>query len=162
MISVISFIATTAVTLVNSVRAQARNTKRNSDVAQLIKAFQLGADNSGGVLPLSGRDVDNECICVSTFCEQSWGPAGWGDLGYNVAVDNFIGPYIKKPQTLDSGWLPLRGYLYCNPKNFDKGVGAYLLWFLEADEVTSSVCGPGYSYVDASPDFLLCQARLDD
>lgn len=146
VISVIGFLATAALMMINNARVKARNLKRNGDIVQLIKAFQLVADNAGGVLP------ESWAACVSTSCSG-------GTYYDDPVIYEFIEPYIKTPTDQADTVRPYQGYTYFNPTDFGKGSGAYLVWSLEPVPVLNTTCGPGYRifwYGD-----LACTVKID-
>ena len=114
----------------NNARVKARNAKRNDDIVQLIKAFQLAADNAGGVFPVTG----NLWACVSTDCITSL-PI--------KAISDFIKPYINTPTDPPghrNGLFPdIYGYSYYR---VDKTSNATMVWYLDWQSGALN-CGPG-------------------
>lgn len=156
IISVIGFLATAALAMLNNARVKARNFKRNGDIVQLIKAFQLAADNAGGVLPATDTSGG---VCVSASCSGHF-----GNPPDDPEVNQFIEPYIKKP--VDPGGataanldprqpaIQIKGYVYFNSDD-----GANLRWMLEGAPASNTTCGPGYGFYFLNNYF--CRADID-
>ncbi|MDD4901137.1 MAG: type II secretion system protein [Patescibacteria group bacterium] len=137
VISVIGFLTTAAVTMLNSARVKTRNTKRTAEIVQLSKALQRVADDAGGVLPSSGP---GGICCVSSSCTT---------LPAYAALDTQMAQYIKKPDDSTAFGRVQFGYGYTNPSvvDYGKGIGAYLLWPLEGRSVDhNTFCAPGVWY----------------
>jgi len=125
VIAIIGLLTTSAVIVLNNARVKARDLKRNSDVVQMVKALDLAADNTGGVLPdISGR-------CLSTSCGAC--------ASYDPDLHDFIAPYIKEPTDPNPSSLSCWGIQY----NGSEG-SAYLYWQLE--DKTNNKCGIGRSW----------------
>ena len=155
VISIIGFLTTAAVVMLNNARMKARNIKRNGDIVQLIKAFQQAADDSGGTLPING--VPESWSCVSASCYGSWQFSQ-----PSAAVDTALSPYIKKPADPNAAGHVSGGYLYSYSTDLTMvGIpqGAYLMWYLEPSNNDSpDFCGPGASIL-MFPN--LCLAKID-
>ena len=152
VISIIGFLATASMVVLNSARVKARNVRRNSDITQLAKAFRLAADASGGILP----SALNPGYCVSSSCYGNF-----STILADATVDAAVAPFIKeKPDDPAYSRSGNGGYIYINPLNGGKGVGAYLLWLLELVVVTPEVCGPGWLWYTGA-DFLSCRMKID-
>lgn len=153
VISIIGFLATASMVVLNSARVKARNSKRNQDIKQLMTAFGLAADSAGGAIPATG----GTWVCVSSSCYGAWAP-----YGANGTIDAFIAPYIKKPADPSGGSRDSSGggYLLHNPVNFGQGTGAYLNWLLERVTNVPGVCGPGFFWSEEA-NYTQCVAKIE-
>ena len=156
VIAVIGLVTTIAVTMLNAARVKARNAQRNVDIVQLKKAFELAVDNTGGALPSSGGL--NDWACVSSGCYGNF----IGSITANATVDSALAPYIKKPADPIDSSRQNRGYIYSSQSvGFGlKGPGAYLIWFLENESVTATVCGLG-TYAWSVYNSMMCYFKFD-
>lgn len=146
VIAIIGLLATIVMVSLNSARVKARNVRRNADILQLVKAFQLASDAASGTLPSV-----SSWACVSTTCSGYM-----SGFGASSAVDAAISPYIKKPLEPSSNFS---GYLYINPADYGQGTGPYLNWLLEPVAVTSDVCGPGVFYT-SNANYIQCFLKI--
>lgn len=156
VISIISLLSSVVLVSLNPVRAKARNVHRNADVAQLVKAFNLGLDT--GSLPSTGG---TNYACLSTSCYGDWSA-----LPAIAAVDSFLAPYINKPTDPSDSSRTYGGYLYAETwygvGPYDGTVfpsGTYLIWFVELPGSSIS-CGPGSIY-NVSANDIQCLFKLN-
>ncbi len=144
VIAVIGILASVVMASLNSARVKARNARRNSDIKQLVNAFNLGLDGSG-TLPASGP---NGWVCVSATCYEGWASSLYSAY---APVDAYLAPYLPtKPSDPTGGTRGSGGYLYHsnwpgNTSPYDGVVnppGAILHWLAELP-VSPTVCAPG-------------------
>lgn len=155
VIAVIGFMASVILSAVNGVRKNARNSRRNGDVRQLINAFNLAHDG-GNAFP----QTYPQWACVSSSC--------YGNMSgnsANPAVDAFLAPYLaEKPADPVDGTRGGGAYIYMNvrPAGWVGSVyftsGAHLAWLLEPSSANS--CGPGLMYVVGSS-YVGCMIKID-
>ncbi len=149
VIAVIGILASVVMASLNSARVKARNARRNSDIKQLVNAFNLGLDGSG-TLPNPGT---SNWHCVSATCYDNWA----SPYPAHATVDAYLAPYLPtKPTDPTGGSRGYGGYLYFYnypPLTMADGTvlaGSMLNWIQEPPN-TSGVCGPGKVYsVNAS------------
>lgn len=153
VISIIGFLATASVVVLNNTRLKARNNKRNQDIKQLITAINLITDNAGGVIPVTA-----DWVCVSSSCYGNT----WFSYPADPAFDAAMAPYMKKPEDPANSSRGEGGYLFKNPAPDYNGygIGAYLNWVLEPTAVVPGVCGPGFVY-SAPANYIQCLAKIN-
>ncbi|KKS33468.1 MAG: hypothetical protein UU95_C0030G0005 [Parcubacteria group bacterium GW2011_GWC2_42_12] len=150
VISVIGFLASSAMVLIRVTQIKARNVRRNGDIVQLIKAFRLAEDNAGGVLPTGGA-------CVSNGCTGIFSPFVNIDAVYSA-----IAPYIQKPSDSSEFGRTGSGYIYSSPASYySSSPGSWLSWLLEPVANVPGVCGPGSAHLDTLPAAILCDVKID-
>ncbi|HEY0980456.1 MAG TPA: type II secretion system protein [Candidatus Paceibacterota bacterium] len=154
VIAVIGILASVVMASLNSARVKARTARRNSDIKQLVNAFNLGLDTTGS-LPNPGTSA---WYCVSATCYDGWGPS---TISANATVDAFIAPYLPtKPSDPVGGSRGWGGYLYFYnypPLTMVDGSvvsGSLLNWVQELPN-TPGICGPGKVYV-VSATYVQC------
>lgn len=156
VIAVISVLASVILGSLNSARAKSRNARRNSDIGQLIKAFNLGL-TANNTLPATG----DAWICVSELCY-----GGWSGYVGNATVNAFLSPNMPtKPQDPAGSRSGYGGYLYnaayTGTSSYDGYVfqtGGVIHWLAEKP-VTSSACAPG-RIMGVYADFITCVAGI--
>ncbi len=153
VIAVIGILASVVMASLNSARVKARNARRNSDIKQLISAFNLGLDGSG-TLPNPGT---GNWHCVSATCYEGWASA----YPVNATVDAYLAPYLpSKPADPTGGSRGYGGYLYFYnypPLGMVDGTslsGSMLTWIQELPN-SPGVCGPGKVY-SIGPSWVQC------
>jgi prepilin-type N-terminal cleavage/methylation domain-containing protein len=157
VIAVIGILAAVIISSVNSARSKARNTQRNSDIKQLVNAFNLGLDSSGGVFPDSAAQTNWRCVSATCY-------GGYGSYPNLAEVDAFLAPYIQKPSDPTAGGRIVGGYLYfgnipgLNGYSGFFEAGSYLLWALEPP-LQSNSCSPGRVF-DVQPSYIQCHLKL--
>lgn len=131
VVAIIGILASVVLASLNGARYKARNVQRNSDVKQIVNAFNLGLNNSNSLPPAAGW------ACVSTTCSS---------FLENSTVDAFLSPYITKPTDPAGGTKAVTGYIYRNPADLGNltlfPIGAYLMWYVEVP-LNSASCGMG-------------------
>ena len=159
VIAIIGVLASVVSASLNSGRVNARNAKRNSDIKQLVNAFNLGYTTSfpGGAGAAAGA-------CVSVTCYGNWSTY----VADTVVVDPYLAPYMSsKPSDPSGGTRDYGGYLYINPwtgtSPYDGYVflsGPSLHWGVELP-VSSTSCGPGRIWSLPASGFIECVLRLN-
>lgn len=151
VISIIGFLATASMIVLNSTRVKARNSKRNQDIKQLMTAFALAIDNAGGTIPTTSGNW----ACVSSSCYE-----GWSSITAIAGIDAAIAPYIKKPEDYNDPTRGFGGYLFNSAAaDYGQGAGATMDWLLEPVANTPGVCGPGFFYSQTA-NYIQCFARV--
>jgi len=154
VIAIIGILSTVLILQLSGARAKARNIKRNSDIKQLVTAFQAGFADTGS-FPVSGW------ACVSASCYDGW------DFLPNAVVDNFLAPYLpQKPVDPDDGSRGYGGYIYANPtgpwvgEDGSSYSGALLFWNVEPP-TGPNICGPAGKAYSTSIKYIECGIKLD-
>lgn len=145
VIAVIGILASVVLASLNSARVKARNARRNSDIKELITAFNLGL-NGSGTLPDTGTA---NWHCISATCYDAWVSA----YPANATVDAFLLANISsKPIDPPGGTRGYGGYLYIynypSPLTMLDGTvlsGSMINWIQELPN-TAGICGPGKVY----------------
>ena len=158
VIAMIGILASVVMASLNSARVKARNARRNSDIKQLISAFNLGLEGSGS-LPNSGL---GSWHCVSATCYDRWAYANHA----SSVVDAYLAPYLPtKPTDPTGGSRGYGGYLYYynypSMTTYDGKViptGSMLNWIQELPN-SSGVCGPGV-VLDFTTTYVQCIALI--
>lgn len=152
VVAIIGILAAVVLTMSNSSRAKARNTRRTSDVKQLITAFSLGLATNNS-LPSSGGGW----ACVSATCY-----GGNSGFGANGTVDTFLAPNITKPVDPADNTRGIGGYIYNSSVVLGGSFanGAYIMWYVEPPYNTKS-CGIGTLRTNNSPVSIECVYKLD-
>jgi len=158
VIAIIGILSTVLILQLGSARAKARNIKRNSDVKQLVTAFNAAASNTG-IFP----DTSGAWVCVSVSCYGDW-------TEYNIhnnTVDSFLAPYLPQaPVDPTDSKRGYGGYLYGNRIDSFVGedgvypAGAYLSWTVEAP-LGPNICGPTGRVYTWTDNFVTCFFKLD-
>lgn len=157
VIAVIGILASVVMASLNSARVKARNARRNSDIKQLISAFNLGIDGSGN-LPDQGG---SSWACVSSVCTP-----GWGSNINNSTVNTYLTPYLPtKPSDPVGGSRSAVGYLYYyNYPSLTMADGTVLsgsmLTWMQEPPSASGICGPGKIYYVVPTDYVQCIALI--
>ncbi|MFZ4500153.1 MAG: type II secretion system protein [Minisyncoccia bacterium] len=150
VIAVIGILASVVMASLNSARVKARNARRNSDIKQLVNAFNLGITNTG-TLP----DSTANGACVSATCYEAY-----SSYIANSTVDAFLSPYLPtKPIDPPGGSRARGGYVYLSEWSGVSGnplfpLGAIITWFQESPNVPG-ICGPGKVYA-APEEYVQC------
>ncbi|MDO8592520.1 MAG: prepilin-type N-terminal cleavage/methylation domain-containing protein [bacterium] len=140
VISIIGFLATTAVVLLNSARIKARDGKRIAEIKQLSTVLQLYFDDNNSYPATTG--------CLNGWCCLGHGDAGtcWnGEYHGNTALDSFLSPkYIGKIPDDPLNNTAKYGDAYMYRVGADTG-GAYatLHWGIEKSNPTAQDCANG-------------------
>lgn len=156
VIAVIGILASVVMASLNSARVKARNARRNSDIKQLISAFNLGLDGSG-TLPNPGT---GSWHCVSATCYEGWASA----YPAHATVDAYLAPYLPTKPSDPVGGRGYGGYLYfynyptLPMLDGTSLAGSMLTWIQELPN-TSGVCGPGKVYV-VGDNWIQCIALI--
>ena len=156
VLSIISLLSSIVLTSLTSVRAKARNAKRNADIEQLRNAFNLSLNGSNS-LPDSGT---GNWSCISSSCYE-----GWSIYPTNATIDAFLAPSMsQKPSDPTGGKRGYGGYIYLfnwGGGSVGYGVftaGSYIFWILELP-YNSTSCGPGITY-NVTVDNVQCMLQL--
>ena len=168
VISIIGLLTSITLVAINSARIKARNARRNDDVQQLAKAFNLGLNNPGATFPdSSGAYLNSGWVCISTTCSGGWAPY------YNTStVDTYLTKYAQKPtDPSDGGARGYGGYLYNS--NWGGGTaldgtffptGTYIIYLSEAPPSvvsTSNACGAARVWWAAPGYYVECAVPLN-
>jgi prepilin-type N-terminal cleavage/methylation domain-containing protein len=159
VIAIIGVLAGVILVSLDNGRVKTRNARRNSDIKQLVHAFNLGYTNSfpGGAGAAAGA-------CVSVQCYGSWSIY----VADTAVVDPYLAPYMSsKPSDPSGGTRDYGGYLYINPwsgvspyDGYSFPSGPSLHWGVELP-VSSISCGPGRIWSLPASGFIECVLRLD-
>ncbi len=150
VIAVIGILASVVMASVNSSRIKARNAQRNTDIKQVINAFNLGL-NGSNELP---NAATNDWVCLSTSCYGDW-----SYIAANSTVDAFLAPYLPtKPTDPQGSARGMGGYIYYYNWPGD-GSSAYdgtpippgsIIEWIQEPSNTPGVCGPGKVLIPTS------------
>ncbi len=130
VIAIIALLSSIVLASLNSARAKSRDARRKSDIAQIVNAFYLYAQDNNGNFPVVGGA---RCIGVPD------GQTCWGDrnMSGSTALMSAMSPYMSNlPSVADP--LPSRGwgdrYLYLDTRTYLNACGGtlvdgkYVLW----------------------------------
>lgn len=158
VISIIGLLSTVAVVSLGSARQKSRNTKRVTDIKQLVTAFSLAYDTNGSFPDSSASS--GGFACVAAACTGSWASPA------NATVDAIMFPTFMGQKPLDptDGLRSRTGYRYNNNyagttslvDGFVFTAGPVLLYALEQP----ATCVLGHAYV-ADTNRIECFAALD-
>lgn len=145
VIAIIGILATFVIQNLDSVRTNARNTVRNSDITQIVKSFAIFSSSAPYDLPSSGGTW--RCL-GKTSAETCW-------KGVFSGLDSLKSDLSQHMTGLKGDPLVLTGcvggYIYSSNAQSTPGVGyggnppgAYISWAQENNGNTSTICGQGF------------------
>ena len=143
-IAVIGILSTIVLASLNTSRAKSRNSKRLSDIRQLMNAYNAYYSDNG-FFPNSGGGW----ACASINCYDGWAIYGNG----NQSMDSGLYPYLPtKPTDPVGGNRGYGGYMYAGPSITIGYTGAFFIYALEPPYTT---CPIGYVNSSGS-DYVVC------
>jgi len=136
VVAIISLLSSVIFSSLKDARAKARDIKRQSDVLQIVKAFNLALDDNGGNFPLSGGSA--VCLGTSGTC---WDGSIFGSTTINALLQPYL-PSIPVDPLRTSGkgdryiYIDKNGHVVINCSSGNT-YGPFIVWV--TDKINPSI-----------------------